>query len=132
MRDVTKDDAAAIAALDMELFPENCFNERTLEREIRAGGGQVVYDNGELVAYVLVRWDWEVMDIIRIGVRPSHQRQGLGTRMLFNVLSTSQLDAILCVEKGNDRALHLYREHGFSIIGQLNKSWVMRRFTSQR
>lgn len=127
MRDVSKADAPAIAALDMELFPENCFNERTLAREIGAGGGLAVYDDDLLVAYILVRWDWEIMDIIRIGVRPSHQGRGIGTRMLFNVLSTTHMDSILTVDKLNKRALRLYTEHGFKIIGQLSRSWVMRR-----
>lgn len=127
MRNVTKADAAAIAALDMELFPDRCLNETTLAREIGAGGGLVLYEADELIAYVLVRWDWEVMDVIRIGVRPSRQGFGLGTRLLLNVLSTSHMDAILCVDKLNKRALKLYREHGFSIVGQLARSWVMRR-----
>jgi ribosomal protein S18 acetylase RimI-like enzyme len=130
MRSAIKDDAAAIAALDMQLFPENCFNERTLAREVDAGAGLVIYEGGDLVGYILVRWDWEVMDITRIGVRLDRQSRGLGSKMLFSVISGTQLDTILCVDKSNRRALRLYQEHGFKIVSQLNKSWVMRRSTS--
>lgn len=130
MQSVTKSDAAAIAELEMELFPDNSFNERTIAREIAAGGGLVVYDEQQLVAYLLARWDWEIMDIIRVGVRPSHQGQGIGKRLIVTTISNSSLDTILCVHKDNTHARHLYQSLGFEIIGQLNFSWVMRRFRS--
>jgi ribosomal protein S18 acetylase RimI-like enzyme len=129
MRGVRQNDAVAIADLDMELFPDNCFNETTIRREIAAGGGLVIYDGDTLAAYTLVRWDWEVMDIIRLGVRPSYQGQGFGRKMLSSILNSTQLDAILCVSKTNRRALRLYDGHGFRIIGQLAQNWVMRRAT---
>lgn len=130
MQSVTKEDALAIAALDMELFPDNCFNERTLGREIDAGGGVVVYEKNKLVGYLLARWDWEIIDIIRFGVPPSHQGRGLGTRMLFDTIGSSKLDVVLCVNKANGKAIRLYLLHKFRIIGQVNRSWVMRRSTS--
>lgn len=128
MRGVTKSDAAAIAELEIELFPENCFNERTIAREIDAGGGLVIYDNDQLMAYLLVRWDWEIIDITRVGVRPSHQGQGLGKKLIVSTISSSNLDVILCVQRHNTRAQQLYQDLGFHIIGQLKYSWVMRRF----
>ena len=82
MRSVTREDVPAIAELEMELFPGNCFNERTLSREIDAGGGVVIYDGSELIAYLLARWDWSILDITRVGVRAEHQGSGLGTKML--------------------------------------------------
>jgi ribosomal protein S18 acetylase RimI-like enzyme len=129
MRGAIRSDAAAIAALDMELFPDNCFNEHTIIREISAGSGLVIYDGDTLAAYTLVRWDWDVVDIIRIGVRPSYQARGFGTKMLMTTLNATRLDVMLCVDKLNQRALTLYLSHGFKIIGQLAKSWVMLRST---
>jgi ribosomal protein S18 acetylase RimI-like enzyme len=129
MQSVTSADVQAIAALDMELFPNNSFNERTLAREVDAGGGIVIYEKGELVSYLLARWDWEIMDITRFGVRPSHQGRGLGNRMLLDVLGSTKLDTILCVEKTNSRAVRMYLGHHFRIIGQLKKSWLMHRST---
>lgn len=129
MRGATRADAEAIAALDMELFPDNCFNERTIGLEIAAGSGLVIYDHEELAAYTLVRWDWDLVDIIRIGVRPKYQGRGLGTRLLLATMHSTNLDVMLCVDKANRRAQALYFGHGFNIIGQLTKSWVMRRST---
>ena len=129
MKSVTQADAVAIAELDMELFPDNSLNERTLAREIAAGGGVVTYDKEQLVGYLLARWDWEIMDITRFGVRPSHQGKGLGTRMLFDVVNSTGLDIILCVRKTNSQAIRLYQQHNFRVIGQLQESWLMRRPT---
>lgn len=128
MQSVTKSDATAIAELEIELFPENSFNERTIAREIAAGGGLVVYEGELLVAYLLVRWDWEIMDITRVGVRASHQGQGIGKKLIVTTISNSSLDPILCVHKDNKPARHLYQSLGFNIIGQLKHSWVMRKF----
>ena len=118
----------AIAELDMELFPDNCFNERTLKHEI--GGGVVMCAGDRLLGYLLVRWDGEVMDIIRFGVRVIHQGRGLGTRMLHDTLRCSDMDVMLCVDKQNKKAIRFYQLHNFNIIGQLNNSWVMCRTTS--
>lgn len=129
MRNATQADAGDIAVLDAELFPANCFNERTIAREIGAGSALVAHDGGLLTGYVLVRWDWELADITRIGVRASYQRRGLGQRLLSRVVSTTQLDLVLCVEKSNSGAMKLYHEYDFKIVGQLNQHWVMRRST---
>jgi len=113
----------------MRLFPDNSFNERTVSNEIAAGGGMVIYDGDELVGYLLARWDREIMDITRFGVKVSHQGRGLGNRMLFDVINSTGLDIILCVKKTNSRAIRLYLHHHFKIMGQLTNSWLMRRTT---
>jgi len=125
MRSVTREDVPAIAELEMELFPGNCFNERTLSREIDAGGGVVIYDGSELIAYLLARWDWSILDITRVGVRAEHQGSGLGTKMLLDTMNSSHMDVILCAAKDNIVAVRLYHQLGFKIIGQLWRSWVM-------
>lgn len=129
MRAATKEDAQAIADLDMALFPEGCFNERTLALEIAAGGGLVIYNQGELHAYLLARWDRGLQDITRIGVHPNSQGRGLGTKMLRDALDCCALDTMLCVRRFNTRALQLYKSLGFTIISQTDDSWVMRRAT---
>lgn len=129
MHAATKEDAQAIADLDMVLFPEGCFNERTLALEIAAGGGLVIYNQGELRAYLLARWDRGLQDITRVGVHPDSQGQGLGTKMLRDALDCSALDTMLCVRRFNTRALRLYERLGFIIVSQTGDSWVMRRAT---
>lgn len=130
MRAATKTDARAMAALDMQLFPNNCFGAWTLTQELQAGAGLVIYNSGQLIGYALIRWDHECVDITRLGVHPDYQNRGYGTELLRGALSQYYLPAILCVEKENERALKLYLQHGFEIVGQLCQSWVMKRPTS--
>lgn len=125
MRTVLQSDVAAIAELDAELFPDNCMNESTVLRELQLGSGNVVYDGNELVAYSLIRWDWELIDITRIGVKSTHRGRGLATRMLGNILGSAHLDVMLCVNKDNHAAIRLYMSHGFEIVAQFLASWVM-------
>lgn len=131
MREATTSHAADIAALDMELFPENCFNERTITKELLSGNGFVAYRNEELAGYILFRWDWELLDITRLGVKPTHQETGIGAQLLDKVLSTTRMDVMLCVSKTNTKAIKLYQSRNFKIAGQLKNSWVMRRTTSR-
>lgn len=130
MSPATSSDSLAIAELEMQLFPDNCMNEYTVAREIQAGIGLVVYVEKRLVAYVLVRCDLdsEILDILRLGVIPEYQNAGLGSRLLQEIISSSAYKVILTVRKSNSRALHVYKKHGFSITGELNKdNWVMTR-----
>lgn len=128
MRAVTQTDADEVARLDAVLFPENCFNEHTLAREIAIGSGWVIYNGMELVGYVLVRDDDLYLDIIRLGVHPDFQRQHLGSAMLKKVLEKNRA-TMLTVREGNDIALRLYLKYGFQLVGRLHNGlgWVLLR-----
>ncbi len=127
MRPVTQDDADEVARLDSVLFPENCFNERTLATEIALGFGWVIYNGVELVGYTLVRDDVHYLDVTRLGVRADFQRQHLGTALIKKVLSKNR-DTILTVRENNVAALRMYLKHGFELIGRLHngEGWVLR------
>lgn len=131
INEVKISDAEKIAELEIALFPENCFNEQTLKREISIGGGLVAYQNGELLGYLLIRWDFanELMDIIRIGVRPTSQQLGIGTTLLKQALDNTESSSMLMAKKTNLPALRLYHRFGFNIVAQTDHSWVMVRLT---
>jgi [ribosomal protein S18]-alanine N-acetyltransferase len=127
MRPATLDDIADICELEYLVFPENNFNEVTLANELVLGAGLVVYENNKLVAYMLMRNDGQIIDIIRLGVHPDYQRKGYGTKLLSAV---PKREAMLTVQKNNVGALRLYLRHGFSIVGKLAMDvggWVMTR-----
>lgn len=126
MRDVTRFDADVLASLDAQLFPENALNETTIANEIKHGMGWVIEVADEIVAYVLVRDDHQILDILRLGTRADYQKAGFGTELLERVLREDQ-QAMLTVKKSNRPALRLYLRHGFEIAGHLkeNDSWVM-------
>lgn len=126
MRTVTQADADEVARLDAVLFPENCFNEKTLAAEIALGFGWVIYNGTDLVGYALVRDDTLVLDITRLGVHPDFQRQHLGTALIKKVLE-KQRDTMLTVREGNVIALRMYRKYGFTLVGRLHEGngWVL-------
>ena len=126
MRPVTVEDSDELSLLEMDLFPDNCLNEYTLAREIDLGQGFIVTDNHKIVAYMLMRGDGYLMDIMRLGVVAGYQGQGLGTRLLRVGMQLAE-QVMLTVETKNERALRLYDRHGFQIVGQLigGSAWVM-------
>lgn len=125
MRPVTVRDADELAELERQLFPENCLNEFTLAREIALGSGWCFIEGGDIVAYVLCRGDNYLIDIMRLGVLPAWQGRGLGTDLLKQAVAQAE-HSMLTVLPENERALRLYRRHGFEIVGRLNgHGWVL-------
>lgn len=126
----TADELAEIAELEALLFPDNCLNERTLEVEAKAksNSGYFISSDRRIIAYALVKKDKAApADILRIGVHPSWQNQGLGARLLTWILTTNPT-AMLTVHRSNTTALRLYLRHRFTIVGLLpkNNCWVLR------
>jgi ribosomal protein S18 acetylase RimI-like enzyme len=132
MRKLVPDDAEDIAELDLELFPNNCFNARTLRNEIAAGGEYPGYClrgfHGEVIGYALVRSQGGLRDLTRIGVVGSKQMQGHGQRLIERAMHDSEIlhqSTMLCVRKKNAHAIRWYKRVGFHIVGDLGSSWTM-------
>ena len=126
MLPVTAEVADELAALEMQLFPDNCLNEHTLAKELTYGQGFAVFDGRRIVAYMLCRGDDYLTDIMRLGVLPEYEGMGIGSSLLRRGISLAQY-VMLTVSPENERALRLYRRHGFEIVGRLkdNSGWVM-------
>jgi GNAT superfamily N-acetyltransferase len=118
VRPATAYDAELLAQLDMALFGDNSFNERTMEDWLRKGWGWLVDD----FAYAMCIPDGELVDLIRIGVLPEHQGRGLGTMLLEKVMEDRPV--MLMVRKHNFGAIRLYHQHGFKIISQYTNEWA--------
>lgn len=128
MRCVTQNDADVLAELEHVIFPDNCFNETTLAKEIQLGRGWVIEVADEVVAYALIRSDGYLWDLTRLGVAPTYQRLGLGSQLLDKVL-LHRHPTMLTVRPTNKVALRLYHSRGFQIVGRLvdDLGWVMLR-----
>ena len=126
MRVALPEDVEELARIEAELFPDNCFNERTLLYEMQSSRGWVVEREGKLLGYVLVRVENGLVDILRLGVVPGHHRQGIATRLLTKALSLAP-KAMLTVKKDNAAALSLYFSFGFRITAHLEdeQAWMM-------
>lgn len=123
MRPALPEDADEIAKLEMELFPDNCFNAYTIRNELKYSSCWVI-GTDQLKGYLLARVDGNLVDVLRVGVREEHRGLGLGYRLMTKALSLAPR-ATLMVRKDNSRALHLYLSLGFHIAGEFEQSWMM-------
>ena len=132
VRHLVPDDAEDIAALEVDLFPDNCFNERTIRGEIEAGEGWCLrLFHGELIGYAMTRRNERLVDLTRIGVREHYRSRKHGSMLLEEVLAVAYHrgdDLILCVRKDNDLAIRWYLRRDFKVVGELGHSWVMRHY----
>lgn len=124
MRRALPEDADELAVLEGKLFPDNCFNERTLSNELKISRCWVEERGGKLIGYAIVRVDGAMADILRLGVLPGHHRQGVASRLL-TVAMREAPSSMLTVRKDNEPALSLYFSFGFRIMGETQESWVM-------
>jgi ribosomal protein S18 acetylase RimI-like enzyme len=132
LRLATTKDADDLMTAEFELFPENNFNEKTLQTEILHGLTWVVHLEDLLIGYAICSmWESSLIDILRLGVLPHFRRRGIASRLLDEVKRHSK-HLMLTVRKGNDDAINLYKKHGFQITGTLPQhySWLMQRKTT--
>lgn len=113
IRDATLDDVDFIAELELSLFPEYHVNEYMLGKVIKAGMIQV-FDH---VGYISTAWGPELIDILRVGVNPTHQGRGIGRALMEKVISQAWLPLVLTVKIDNTRAQNLYKKLGFKLAG---------------
>lgn len=128
MRLAEPTDCERLEYMEGVLFPDNAFNALTLQKELRIGRCWVVERTRTIIAYLLARIESSVLDVMRVGVMPSFQSRGIGTRLLEAAMSQT-LQTILCVRKDNLGAIRLYQRMGFHIVGETGQgelcSWVM-------
>ena len=109
--------------IENELF-DNSFNATTLEREVRSGARLWVAGLICVEGYMLVRMQDGIADVLRLGVCPQYQGNGIGSALLKSAVETFPR-LMLSVKKSNLGAIKLYKHHGFSITGDLGESWTM-------
>jgi ribosomal protein S18 acetylase RimI-like enzyme len=124
LRLVAQGDVPYLVELEALLFPDTCWNERTLSDTLEDGFGWLTENDQEVTGYAIVKQAGPLLDLLRLGVRPTYQRMGLGTKLIERALGRKA--AILTVLSGNP-AIHLYRAQGFKAVGMLDGAWVMRR-----
>lgn len=86
--------------------------------------GNLVFVNmydGEVRAYALVSDMYDVYELLKIAVRKDFRKQGLGGKLLEEVIETCQKDIFLEVRKNNIAAINLYTAKGFVQVGLRKK-----------
>lgn len=81
-------------------------------------------DNDEILGFLHILINYEVLEILNLIVEPTHQRQGIASLLLDHLLSEPGLNyqrIILEVRAGNKAALKLYNKFNFLTINTRKK-----------
>lgn len=122
---LTMDNAAVfeqLAALEAQLFIHDAWAAATIHYWLKSEGNDgllLVDEANTIVAYCLYNQLFEQAEIIRIGVHPNAQKQGLASRLLDSLVAhlTPTADTLLLeVRTDNSPAIQLYQKLGFTVI----------------
>jgi len=77
--------------------------------------------NREVVGFCAIKKSPPELDVLKIGVRPDRQREGIGRALLQGALERAVADGcqqcFLEVRWSNEPAISFYRKEGFEVIG---------------
>ncbi len=121
IRSASLADLPFLTALEDELFGIDAWSEEAIREEIEGSGRRfVVADDlsGRLSGYAVTMTAGDIVDLLRMGVRPQARRSGLATALLDMLLVDTE-DAtrmLLEVSVSNAEALGFYVARQFSVI----------------
>lgn len=124
IRPITRDDAAAIAAIEREAFGDDAWSDALVDLELTAPGRVVVAAERDdaLVGYASAAVIADVADLTRIAVRPDARRSGTARALLRTLLELSAergaARMMLEVADTNEAALGFYAASGFAEIAR--------------
>lgn len=117
------EDIAVVQEIEHQVFPSP-WSRATFEREIGSPEFHrlVVAKTGDrLVGYACLFHVIDEGHITNIGVDPEYQNQGIGTKLMYNLVCYALHKGVqrlmLEVRPSNAAARHLYREFGFFRTG---------------
>lgn len=118
IRRATPADAAAVTALEAELFGADAWSATTVEHTLATDHVVLVADDG--VGYIVVSVAGEIADLQRLAVAPARRRGGLAHTLLAEA-TTAARDAgaqrmLLEVRADNAGGLAFYAVEGFAEI----------------
>lgn len=122
LRKAGENDAADIAALEETIFPDpwtqNSIRETLLQSNTEVS---CVWNDRELIGYVILYYVLDEGEIARIAVKSSYRRQGAAGQLLEQVLRVCKDKGIvrlmLEVRESNEAAVSFYKKHGFTEDG---------------
>jgi ribosomal-protein-alanine N-acetyltransferase len=122
IRDAAPADAARLAELERECFPDPWSEAGLLEvLALPTGTGVVAEIAGVVQGYVLARSVADTAEIRNVAVAPGHRRLGIARALLRQALEMLQAnggaEVFLEVRQSNLAALSLYRALGFRVAG---------------
>lgn len=117
IRPATLADVPALVALEQELFGPDAWSEALVRQEIEGPGRRFVVTD-DLSGYGVTMSAGDIVDLLRIGVRPDARRAGVASRLLEELLvGTDDASRMLLeVSVANVDALGFYVARQFSVI----------------
>lgn len=119
IRPATSSDLPALVDLETEMFGRDAWSERLLREEIEGPGRRFLVTD-ELDAYAVTMSAGDIVDLLRIGVRPEARRGGRASMLLHALLEDTGGASRMLLEVGADNAsaVGFYLAHRFSVIDE--------------
>lgn len=122
LRELKKTDLNAVLPIE-EAAHISPWSRETFETCFRSGcKGWLIENDNNVVAFIVVSLHADECHILNLCVAREYQRKGLGKELLLHALQYAKsigiMIAYLEVRRSNTRAITLYREHRFQLIGE--------------
>ena len=118
VRPATAADVDALAALEADLFGADAWSRASVGAEVAAGRVLVADDEG-IAGYVVTLAAGDVLDLMRIAVRPDRRRHGLAHALLEAAWTDRRM--LLEVSERNADAIAFYAAEGFTEIARRDR-----------
>jgi ribosomal-protein-alanine N-acetyltransferase len=118
LRPATAADIEALAALEADLFGGDAWSPASVGAEVAAGRVLVADDEG-IAGYVVTLAAGDVLDLMRIAVRPDRRRHGLAHALLEAASTGGRM--LLEVSERNAGAIAFYAAEGFTEIARRDR-----------
>jgi ribosomal-protein-alanine N-acetyltransferase len=117
IRNATLADLPALRELEVELFGADAWSEESIREEIEGEGRRFLVTD-DLSGYAVTMTAGDLVDLLRMGVRPAAQRQGVASQLLEAALEgTEQASRMLLeVSVTNMPAVGFYVARQFNVI----------------
>lgn len=122
VREMRWQDIPGLVVVEAQVFGADAWAAPTWWSELagRPRRSYVVAEDTAITGYAGLDHAGEVADVMTIAVAPERQGQGLGTRLLRDLMTTARAGGaaylMLEVRADNAAAQHLYERHGFSVL----------------
>ena len=118
VRPATAADVDALAGLESDLFGSDAWSRASVGAEVAAGRVLVADDEG-IAGYVVTLAAGDVLDLMRIAVRPDRRRHGLAHALLEAAWTDRRM--LLEVSERNAGAIAFYAAEGFTEIARRDR-----------
>jgi N-acetylglutamate synthase-like GNAT family acetyltransferase len=102
-----------------------------LQKQMAEGVRFSCYVHQDEIIGVMGIQDKTVVDLIRHAyVRTTHRKQGIGSRLLQELIKTTEKPVLIGTWKAASWAISFYEKHGFRLVDEEEKNFLLRKYWS--